>query len=89
MPVTLNTFRPTSHWTTSLSKKHGAQASTRPSKEAVNAARDEDVRKRKQMRILEAFGTISVDPAYDYKAERQRNAGTGRGSRRSRSDHRS
>jgi len=48
-------------------------------KEAVNAALDEYVRKRKQMRILEAFGTFSVDPAYDYKAERRRNA-----SRRSR-----
>ena len=43
-------------------------------KEAVNAALDEYVRKRKQMRILDAFGTFSVDPAYDYKTERQRNA---------------
>ena len=58
-------------------------------KEAVNAALDEYVRKRKQMRMVEAFGTFSVDPAYDYKAERRRNAGTGRGSRRSRSDRRS
>jgi Arc/MetJ family transcription regulator len=41
-------------------------------KEAVNAALDEYVRRRKQMRILDAFGTISFDPAYDYKAERQR-----------------
>ena len=44
-------------------------------KEAVTAALDEYVRKRKQMRILEAFGTFSVDPAYDYKAERRRNDG--------------
>jgi len=43
-------------------------------KEAVTAALDEYVRKRKQMRILEAFGTFSMHPAYDYKAERQRNA---------------
>jgi Arc/MetJ family transcription regulator len=42
-------------------------------KEAVTAALDEYVRKRKQMRILEVFGTLAVDPAYDYKAERQRN----------------
>lgn len=42
-------------------------------KEAVNAALDEYVRKHKQMRILEAFGTIVFDPAYDYKAQRQRN----------------
>lgn len=46
-------------------------------KEAVNAALDEYVRKRKQMRILETFGTFDVDPGYDYKAERQRgNRGT-------------
>jgi hypothetical protein len=41
-------------------------------KEAVNAALDEYVRHRKQMRILEAFGTVSFDPAYNYKAERRR-----------------
>lgn len=41
-------------------------------KEAVNAALDEYVRKRKQMRILKAFGTVTFDPAYDYKAERRR-----------------
>jgi Arc/MetJ family transcription regulator len=49
-------------------------------KEAVTAALREYVRKRQQMRILEAFGTFpsdskSVDPAYDYKSERQRNTG--------------
>jgi hypothetical protein len=58
-------------------------------KEAVNAALDEYVRKRKQMRILEAFGTFSVAPAYDYKAERERNASTGKTSQRSRGDRRS
>ena len=66
-------------------------------KEAVTAALDEYVRKRKQMRILEAFGAFSVDPAYDYKAERRRNDGkslrgspskSARRSRRSRSDRR-
>ena len=41
-------------------------------KEAVNAALDEYVRKHKQMRILEAFGTVAFDPAYNYKADRQR-----------------
>ena len=49
-------------------------------KEAVTAALEEYVRKRQQMRILEVFGTFpadsnSVDPAYDYKSERQRNIG--------------
>ena len=43
-------------------------------KEAVTAALDEYVRKRRQMRILAAFGTFSVDPAYDYKAERRRSS---------------
>ncbi len=52
-------------------------------KEAVNAALDEYVRRRKQMRILDAFGTVSFDPAYNYKAERHR------GSRRSGGDQRS
>jgi Arc/MetJ family transcription regulator len=42
-------------------------------KEAVTAALEEYVQKRQQMRILEAFGTFTVDPAYDYKRERQRN----------------
>jgi hypothetical protein len=43
-------------------------------KEAVNAALDEYVRRRKQMRILEVFGTVAFDPTYDYKAERGRNS---------------
>lgn len=43
-------------------------------KEAVNAALDEYVRRRKQMKILEAFGTVSFDPAYDYKAERRQSS---------------
>jgi type VI protein secretion system component VasK len=52
-------------------------------KEAVTAALDEYVRKRKQMRILDAFGTVAFDPAFHYKAERTR------GSRRSASRKRS
>ncbi len=44
-------------------------------KEAVNAALDEYVRRRKRVQILQAFGTIDFDPSYDYKAERQRGAG--------------
>jgi len=43
-------------------------------KEAVTAALDEYVRRRKQMKILEAFGTVTFDPAYDYKAERRRSS---------------
>ncbi len=49
-------------------------------KEAVTAALQEYVRRRQQMRILEAFGTFpsdskSIDPGYDYKSERQRDRG--------------
>jgi Arc/MetJ family transcription regulator len=52
-------------------------------KDAVNAALDEYVRRRKQMRILDAFGTFSFDAAYDYKAERRRNSGRTGGDHRS------
>jgi len=41
-------------------------------KAAVTAALQEYVRRRKQARIVEAFGTIDFDPSYDYKAERKR-----------------
>ena len=41
-------------------------------KEAVTAALGEYVKRRKQLRILGAFGTFEFDSGYDYKAERQR-----------------
>jgi len=41
-------------------------------KEAVNAALAEYVQRRKQLRILDQFGTIDFDPRYDYKAARRR-----------------
>lgn len=41
-------------------------------KEAVNAALGEYVRRRKQLQILNAFGSIDFDPNYDYKTERRR-----------------
>ena len=41
-------------------------------KEAVTAALDEYVRRRKQVEILGAFGQFDFDPAYDYKAERRK-----------------
>jgi hypothetical protein len=41
-------------------------------KAAVTAALEEYVQRRKQARIVEAFGTIDFDPSYDYKAERKR-----------------
>jgi Bacterial antitoxin of type II TA system, VapB len=44
----------------------------RTKKEAVNAALDEYVRRRKQMKILDLFGKIDYDENYDYKRERMR-----------------
>lgn len=41
-------------------------------KEAVTAALAEYVKRRKQLRILQAFGTVDFNPAYDYKSERRR-----------------
>jgi hypothetical protein len=40
-------------------------------KEAVTAALDEYIRWRKQLKILDHFGTIDFDPNYDYKKMRQ------------------
>ena len=44
----------------------------RTKKDAVTAALAEYVKRRKQQHILEAFGSLEFDPAYDYKAERRR-----------------
>jgi len=41
-------------------------------KEAVTAALGEYIQRRKQVRILEAFGSFEFDPGYDYKAERRK-----------------
>ncbi len=41
-------------------------------KEAVTAALDEYIRRRRQLRLLQRFGTIAYAPRYDYKAERRR-----------------
>ena len=41
-------------------------------KEAVNAALAEYVKRHREQRIVDYFGTIDFDPAYDYKAERRR-----------------
>jgi Arc/MetJ family transcription regulator len=44
----------------------------RTKKEAVNAALDEYVRKRKQLAVLELFGMIDYDENYDYKQARRK-----------------
>ena len=43
----------------------------RTKKEAVNAALDEYIRRRKQQAILSLFGSIDYDPRCDYKRERR------------------
>jgi Arc/MetJ family transcription regulator len=43
----------------------------RTKKEAVTAALDEFVRRRRQLEILDHFGTIDFDPEYDYRKMRQ------------------
>jgi Bacterial antitoxin of type II TA system, VapB len=44
----------------------------RTKKDAVTAALDEYVRRRKQQQIVSLFGTIDYDRRYDYKRERRR-----------------
>jgi Arc/MetJ family transcription regulator len=44
----------------------------RTKKEAVTAALDEYIQRRKQQRILSLFGTIDYDETYDYKQERRK-----------------
>lgn len=41
-------------------------------KEAVTAALDEYIRRRKQLEVLDLVGKVEYDPAYDYKAARRR-----------------
>ena len=44
----------------------------RTKKEAVSAALDEYIRRRKQQAILGLFGSIEYHPKYDYRRERRR-----------------
>ncbi len=44
----------------------------RTKKDAVTAALDEYIRRRKQQGVLPLFGTIDYDDRYDYKRERSR-----------------
>lgn len=41
-------------------------------KATVTAALEEFIQRRKQMKIIESFGTIDFDPTYDYKKMRQK-----------------
>jgi len=44
----------------------------RTKKEAVTAALDEYIRKRRQVDVIQMFGKIDYDENYDYKLERER-----------------
>ncbi len=44
----------------------------RTKKAAVNKALQEFIARRRQKQVLELFGKLEWDAAYDYKAERQR-----------------
>jgi len=44
----------------------------RTKKEAVTAAVAEYIQHRKQLKILDQFGTFDFNPEYDYKSERRR-----------------
>jgi len=49
--------------------KIGGRATKR---ETVTEALEEYIRRRKQARVVELFGTIDFDPRYDYKKQRRR-----------------
>jgi Arc/MetJ family transcription regulator len=44
----------------------------RTKRETVNAALEEFVQRRKQLRIIDLFGAIEFDPKADYKRQRGR-----------------
>jgi len=41
-------------------------------KAVVTEALQEYIQRRRQLQVLELFGTIDIDPAYDYMAQRKR-----------------
>jgi Bacterial antitoxin of type II TA system, VapB len=44
----------------------------RTKKDAVTAALNEYIQRRKQQKIVAMFGTVDYEPDYDYKQERRR-----------------
>ena len=41
-------------------------------KATVTEALNEYIQRRKQQRVVKLFGTLNIDPKYDYKAQRRR-----------------
>jgi len=44
----------------------------RTKKETVNEALREYVRRRRQLEVVDLFGTVDYDPKFDYKKQRRR-----------------
>jgi hypothetical protein len=44
----------------------------RTKKDTVNEALREYILRRRQAKVVELFGTIEIDPTYDYKKQRHR-----------------
>jgi hypothetical protein len=44
----------------------------RTKKDTVNQALREYIQRRRQVKIIELFGTVEFDPAYDHKKQRRR-----------------
>lgn len=49
-----------------------AAGGERTKKATVTRALEEFIARREQANILDLFGTVDMDPAYDYKSERSR-----------------
>jgi hypothetical protein len=49
-----------------------AVGGARTKKEAVTAALREYIARRRQVEIVRLFGSIDIDPRYDYKKQRRR-----------------
>jgi hypothetical protein len=45
-------------------------ASEETKKDTIKQALEECIHRRKQLKILQLFGTIEFDPKYDYKKQR-------------------
>ena len=41
-------------------------------KAAVTEALEEYIQRRRQLQVLELFGTVDIDPEFDYKKQRNR-----------------
>ncbi len=61
-----------------LIEKARAVGGHRTKKDAVNAALEAYVRRYQQREIIDLFGTVAMEPGYDYKTERARKRAKGR-----------